>query len=248
MTDPRRYPDILYTVGLDLGQARDYTALAVLETQVWIAPDVLQDDLALPDASDGWHAPTDLTPALRRLALAANGPRWPGRPPLALRHLERIRHVPYPEVVRQVVALTQRTPLAGNCHLVIDATGVGRGVVDMFEEAGLRFIRASIHGGDRLTINGNDARVPKRDLVGAVQTALHSERLLIAADMPHAATLRHELEAFRVTINPATAHDSYSAWREQDHDDLVLATALAVWWRDWYWQEVDAQRRQSVLA
>ena len=34
---------------------------------------------------------------------------------------------------------------------------------------------------------------------------------------------------FKVKIDPQTAHDSYSAWREADHDDLVLAVALACW-------------------
>ena len=31
-------------------------------------------------------------------------------------------------------------------------------------------------------------------------------------------------------INVATGHDSYEAWREGDHDDLVLSLALAVWY------------------
>jgi hypothetical protein len=35
---------------------------------------------------------------------------------------------------------------------------------------------------------------------------------------------------FKVKIDPVTAHDSYSAWREQDHDDMVLAVALAAWY------------------
>ena len=26
------------------------------------------------------------------------------------------------------------------------------------------------------------------------------------------------------------AHDSYGAWREGDHDDLVLAVSMPVWW------------------
>ncbi len=30
-------------------------------------------------------------------------------------------------------------------------------------------------------------------------------------------------------INISTAHDSYEAWREGDHDDLVLAVAMACW-------------------
>jgi len=37
-----------------------------------------------------------------------------------------------------------------------------------------------------------------------------------------------------VKIDPRTAHDSYSHWREGDHDDLVLATALACWFREWW--------------
>jgi hypothetical protein len=41
--------------------------------------------------------------------------------------------------------------------------------------------------------------------------------------------LRAELLNFRVKINLASGHDSYEAWREGDHDDLVLAAAMAVW-------------------
>ena len=33
-------------------------------------------------------------------------------------------------------------------------------------------------------------------------------------------------------IDPITAHDSYGAWREGQHDDLVLAVALAVWFAE----------------
>jgi len=41
-----------------------------------------------------------------------------------------------------------------------------------------------------------------------------------------------ELENFKVKVNIQTAHDSYEAWRESDHDDLVLALALACWWAE----------------
>jgi hypothetical protein len=42
-------------------------------------------------------------------------------------------------------------------------------------------------------------------------------------------TLRKELLSFRRKIDLRTAHDSYEHWRESDHDDLVLAAALACW-------------------
>jgi hypothetical protein len=37
---------------------------------------------------------------------------------------------------------------------------------------------------------------------------------------------------FKLKINITTGHDSYEAWREGEHDDLVLAAALAVWAAD----------------
>ena len=68
-------------------------------------------------------------------------------------------------------------------------------------------------------------------LVGvAVQVTLQGQRLRFAEALPFPPVLTQELLNFRVKIDPATAHDSYSAWRERDHDDLVLALALAVGW------------------
>jgi hypothetical protein len=37
-----------------------------------------------------------------------------------------------------------------------------------------------------------------------------------------------ELRAFRVKLTPA-GNDTFESARERDHDDLVLAMALAVW-------------------
>lgn len=45
--------------------------------------------------------------------------------------------------------------------------------------------------------------------------------------------------SFRLKVNIATGHDSYEAWREGDHDDLVLSTSLAVWYRQWWMTHVD---------
>ena len=50
-----------------------------------------------------------------------------------------------------------------------------------------------------------------------------------APALTHAQTLERELQNFQVKINLDTAHDSYGAWREGSHDDLVLAVALALW-------------------
>ena len=172
-----------YHIGLDLGQASDYTAIAVVE---WT-----------PDA-------------------------------LKVRHLQRFAlGTVYPAIVDEVAGLVHRLPHGSD--LSVDTTGVGRPVVDLLRARGLRLYAVTITGGDTATHDGMNWRIPKRDLVSAVAVALQTKRLKIAAGLPDAAILTRELLNFKVTIDPKTAHDSYSSWRESDHDDLVLAVALAVW-------------------
>jgi hypothetical protein len=165
----------------------------------------------------------------------------PPHPPLYLRHLERYElGTPYPEVIQRVIRLLTRPPIRHHLErtrLIVDATGVGRPVVDSFRAQGVHPVSVLIHGGDSVTAEAPgpeilNLRVPKRDLVAAVQTTLQSRRLQIAAGLTLANVLRKELLNFRIKIDPRTAHDSYSHWREGDHDDLVLATAVACWYRE----------------
>jgi hypothetical protein len=127
---------------------------------------------------------------------------------------------------------TGRAPL-----VVADKTGVGRPVVDMLRAADLKPVAVTITGGDAVSRDGLDYRVPKRDLVSVVQVLLQAERLKIARALPEAQTLTSELLAFKVSIS-LKGHDSYGndvgPWRENPHDDLVLAVALACWFGEKY--------------
>jgi hypothetical protein len=69
-----------------------------------------------------------------------------------------------------------------------------------------------------------------------VQVCLQAGRLKIASALPEAATLTKELQDFQMKITLATGHDSYGAWREGAHDDLVLALACALWCGERRWQ------------
>jgi len=181
-----------YFMGLDLGQAQDYTALTVLEK------------LEKRGEQSEYH----------------------------VRHLSRLRlGTPYPSIVEYVAKLIQTPQLKGKTHLIVDATGIGAPVVDMFHRAGLSPIAITITGGDSVT--GSDYEgyhVPKRDLVGILQVLFQSGRLKVAEALPMAKVFIDELLNFKVKINIQTAHDSYEAWREGVHDDLVLAVALAAWY------------------
>ncbi len=173
-----------YTIGVDFGQASDYTAIAVLEES-----------------------------ATRRYDL---------------RHLERYRHRPYPEIIDRIGTIVGKLP--GTPAIAADATGVGRPVIDMLRDA--RFAAnvypVTITAGDTVVRQGLERRVPKRDLCSTVAVLLQTDRLRIAPALEHARTLYQELLNFRVKIS-LEGHDTYAAWREADHDDLVLAVACAAW-------------------
>jgi hypothetical protein len=242
-----------YYVGVDLGQKADYTAVAVLEEPAWVEGWVAENrrlawELGLGSAA-GWVSPADVSAdGLGGLLELNRRFGRPAGPPLSLRHLERFPlGTPYPKIVERIGGMLASAPLADRpTALVVDATGVGTGVVDMFVHAGLYPIPVTIHGGDKVLPQNPGYRVPKRDLVAAVQVLLQNERLKIARALPEAETLRRELQNFRVKIDPKTAHDSYSHWREAEHDDLVLATALAAWFRGWWNSNLDTSNALTV--
>jgi hypothetical protein len=184
-----------YYLGLDLGQAQDYTALAVAERKSF--------NYTFPN--EQYH----------------------------VRHLQRFKlGTSYPLIVEKVKAMYEKPPLRGQAALVVDATGVGRPVVDLFKKEGLRPTAVTITGGSSVNVASIGYHVPKRDLVTNLQVLLQSGRLKIAGQLPESRTLTDELLNFKVKIDIRTAHDSYEAWREGVHDDLVLAVALACWYAE----------------
>lgn len=158
-----------------------------------------------------------------------------GKPSYHFRHLERFKlGLSYPAQVEHVKARMEDLSCKGSVSLILDYTGCGRPVFDMFEQARMPcpLYGVLIHGGNTVVWDGRIVHVPKRDLVSIVQVLLQNSRLKLAEALPEAGMLVKELLNFRMRIDPITAHDSYSAWRENIHDDLVLAVALASWFAE----------------
>ncbi len=202
-------------LGLDLGQSKDYSALVVVErvTPPPTAPDVLR------------------THHLWRDGMPIAPPLVAQKPQYHVRNIHRFPlGTPYPEIVGDVRE-GMRTPDFTGAPLVVDATGVGRPVVDMFRDAGLHPEPITIVSG--VTVSKVDGywHVPKRDLVSIIAVLLQTERLKFAEALPMVRVLTEELLNFKVKITEA-ANDTYGAWREGQHDDLVLAVALAIWYAE----------------
>jgi hypothetical protein len=242
--------DVFYSIGVDLAQAHDFTAISVVETQVWFS-EALHHKYPWRDVTpDAWNSPATLRPEALQVACQSADNVWPAsKPPLHLRHLERMRHRPYPEIVEIVATMLTGPPFtACGYALCVDATGVGAAVVDLFRQAGVQVIAITIHGGDSASRVRGGYRVPKRDLVGSLQSVLQTGRLQIADGLELGAELRREAMNFKIRIDPKTAHDSYSHWREGDHDDLILSVAMATWGRDFFCRSLDTDRRRRAQA
>ena len=141
-------------------------------------------------------------------------------------HLERVPlGTSYPGIVAHVGQLLRKLP--GHSELVIDFTGVGRPIFDMFVYSGIYPIGVVITAGNAETRDGMVCSVPKLTLVSRLQALLHQGRLKILRELDEAETLVRELQDFRAE-HTAAGHLTFNA-RSGKHDDLVLALAIAVW-------------------
>lgn len=219
MSDARSegYEGPSYYIGVDLGQSSDPSCLVIIAKSS-----------QLPKASyevvyiKRWPLKTEYRDVVKATATRATRPELRPldcRPPRDL-----------------FEEFGGHTPIAPRPVLVIDATGVGRAIVELFAKENLpvEFWPMVITGGNDPTEDswgdGRGTRVlrtPKQELVGTMQALLGTDRLKISNRLDHAELLKQELRDFRVRITKA-AHEVYAA-KEGAHDDLVLACAMPLW-------------------
>jgi hypothetical protein len=121
-----------------------------------------------------------------------------------VRHLQRLPlGLSYPEQVDAVAQLLARPPL-GKAELVIDETGVGRAVGDLFETARMQPTRVTITAGmDASWVGPRRHHVPKTVLISALDARLHTGELRFAADLHEAGAMADELKDFRRKVSVA---------------------------------------------
>ena len=141
----------------------------------------------------------------------------------------------YTDIAKDLAAFLKQPGMA-EAELVIDQTGVGLAVAELIHreltDAGIKkpFVGITITGGAAVNrISLRQWNVAKRQLVSAISAVVHSGRILVAKDQPEAAALIREMSTFKSKININTGNESFEAHRERDHDDLVLAVAIACW-------------------
>jgi hypothetical protein len=192
-------------VGVDLGQQYDYTAISVIQTrEKW---------------TTGENVPVSWKTGDEDKMVTYH---------YYLRYLERFR-AKYPDTVQRVVKITRKLEDDGGTALLVDATGVGLPVVEMMREERLDPIPIIITGGNAITESDGGYHLPKRQMISTLQGLFESGRLKISKGINHLEELLEEISNFRVKITKA-GNDTYEAWRETDHDDMVISIAMAAWY------------------
>lgn len=227
-----------FFIGVDLGQVNDPTAICVVSRT---------------------EQPTgrlERVVNLGRWFGSGSGPAEWAAPQVAPRyeiiHLERVPlDTSYVDIPPRIATIEQQlrqrwadtvfeitgqgvSPQRAPVELVLDQTGCGRPVVDLFREAGHDPLAITITAGNAVTWAGErDARVSKRILVSQTQALMQSKRLKAASGLGEWPTLRAELGNFRARIS-LSGSVTFEAgtdeeWRENANDDLLLALALSLW-------------------
>jgi hypothetical protein len=168
------------------------------------------------------------------LAVAEQSRDQDGQAHYHVRHLHRWPlGTSYVAVVEEVVNLLARPPLPG-CTLAVDGTGCGRSIVDMLRwrpnlNATVRAILITAGHAVREDEETRYLHIAKVQLVSCMQKLFGTRRIKFAAALPLAKMAEQELRNFRAKITPAGSEQFLSDWREGQHDDIVLAVAMACW-------------------
>lgn len=166
------------------------------------------------------------------------------------RHAERFPlGTTYPDMIDKLQLRINAVNIAGDYTVLPDMTGVGRPVVDLMRKQGIRTVPIIITGGDKELFDAELGawKVPKRILISNMLVLLQNEQLKFAEGMMHARTLIDELLNFKIKVT-SKGNDTYEAWREGDHDDLVLSLAMAVWYAVRYGTTEERRSSQAKIA
>jgi hypothetical protein len=199
-----------FCVGVDLGQSSDPSAIAIVRHRV----EPLEDE---------WIPERATVPNRYHILRQKIDERF------EVPHLERLAlGTSYPAIVQHVAEMMGRAPVRG-ADLVLDQTGCGAPVGDLFEHGGLDPVRIVIGAGfEPIRHDHRKWSVPKTELISNLDALLHTGVLKIATDLREAPSLAEELKDFRRHVSDA-GRNTYGA-RVGAHDDLVLSLALAAWW------------------
>jgi len=188
-----------FIIGVSIGLAQEFTAIAVLERI---------EELNGESKNGKWLTAVRYeAPHLERLPLGTG----------------------YIEITEHLKELIADLPPYGRLRTLVDKTICGRPPIDHMRAQDLRVVPVRImlsgaaRGGSYFGFS-----VSKYELVSTLTLLFQADRLKIR-DTPEAAELVKELQSFDFRSSSQAATSDLEAWREKPGDDLVFATMLPSW-------------------
>jgi len=193
-----------YFLSLDLGMMSDYTAAVALTKIV--------------EGSGDWSI-DPRTKARREKSRTRFEVNRVKRFPLRTSYIDIAAHT------QEMFAKLQER---GKAWLVLDGTGVGVAIVDLFRKMNLRPVALTLTGGDQVNWSANAVSVPKKMVIQNLDAQAHSGALIIGeSGQEEEEILREELRDFRVGWTGAGSMTF--SHRSGRHDDILLALAIGLW-------------------
>ncbi len=219
VSDDRRYRKRWagkHFLGVDVGIEHDFTALTLLKVN---APNVLvpvsrYDDLPIIDKATG--QPLVLPDGVSEEKFL--------QPKYDIIDLQRILKSNFETIAREIKMVVEDVNLVTTA---IDATGMGRGLVEECQRIGLRPLALTLSGGSRITGGQQRWRVPSSMVYESVYRCFAQKRYKLGSQLELTRTLLNELQCCEVRRTD-TGHSKYGVWSGEDgHGDLLMSLGLA---------------------
>lgn len=148
---------------------------------------------------------------------------------------------PYRSIVARHKEIVTHKEVIRNVDHLVDATGVGEAVLEMMHIDLPACIGLYFTGGDRVREGKSKTElfVPKRDIAMSLLLWYENDRIHVATGNDRTREGRRQAEVYKrydeqlakfTEKIKATHHTVWENESDADHDDLVIAVAMACWW------------------
>ncbi len=204
-----------HLLGVDVGISHDFTAFTLLKvnTPNVLVPVSRYSDEPVIDKETGQELVLPEGVSFEKFM----------QPRYDVIDLQRILHSDFETIAREIKAVLYDVP---HCHVAIDATGMGTGLVMECKRIGLRPLALTLSGGSRITGARQSWRVPSNMVYEAVHMVFAQDRYRLGSQLELTRALMNELQCCEVHRSER-GHASYEVHGEIGHGDLLMSLALA---------------------
>ena len=155
------------------------------------------------------------------------------------------RRLSYMELGEYTKEMMQSLSFGDQSALLIDGTGIGEAVYDIYSALGMSPVKIIFTSGETASIERNrdtftnnsklfnnisGYKVPKVDLVSAAQVIFQQGRIRFAQDIDFRDECFQQLQAFVGKVNEKTHNVKYENLEDDIHDDFVTMILQACWY------------------